>query len=150
MRFPLLILVATACPFATAFGQESPPEARGPQLLGAQVTVIGQHLFPFHALYSGPKSLDTSGDTQATHTYGVYLGARLIAHLQAYLDIEMARGAGISNANGLAGVTNGDVIRQGTANLSSGPYVARVFLRLRSEPLRQLHAYAIHELGALQ
>src|SRR5690242_1597499 len=116
-----------------ALGQE-PGEAGGaggggPLLLGAQVTVIGQHLFPFSALYSGPKSLDPAGDTKATHTYGVYLGARLIAHLQAYFDIEMARGAGISQANGLAGVTNGDVIRQGTANLSSGPYLARIFVR---------------------
>jgi high affinity Mn2+ porin len=122
VRFRALILVPVlASPVVPASGQ-------GP-LLGAQVTVIGQRLVPFSALYSGPKSLDTTGDTQATHTYGVYLGARLIAHLQAYLDIEMARGAGISRANGLAGVTNGDVIRQGTANLSSGPYVARVFLR---------------------
>ena len=133
MRFRTLILPAVfACPLVAALGQESPPEpggGRGPQLLGAQITVIGQHLFPFSAVYSGPKSLDTAGDTKATHTYGVYLGARLLGHLQAYLDVDMARGAGISNANGVAGVTNGDVIRSGTANLSSGPYVARVFVR---------------------
>ena len=121
VRFcPLILGSILAWPLAPASGQ-------GP-LLGVQVTVIGQRLFPFAALYSGPRSLDTAGDTKATHTYGVYFGARLIAHLQAYLDIEMARGAGISNANGLGGVTNGDVIRQGTANLSSGPYVARAFL----------------------
>jgi high affinity Mn2+ porin len=122
VRFRALILLPVlAWPLVPASGQ-------GP-LLGAQATVIGQRLFPFSALYSGPKSLDTAGDTKATHTYGVYFGARLIAHLQAYVDIEMARGAGISQANGVGGVTNGDVIRQGTANLSSGPYVARVFLR---------------------
>jgi len=114
---------------AKALGQASPPESRGPQLLGAQVTVIGQDLLPFHALYSGPKSLDTTGDTKATHTYGVYLGARLFTRLQAYVDIEMAEGAGVSRATGLAGITNGDVIRQGTANLSRGPYLARLIVR---------------------
>ena len=122
MRFRALILLPVlAWPLVPASGQ-------GP-LLGAQVTVIGQHLFPFSALYSGPKSLDTTSDTKATHTYGVYLGARVLAHLQAYLDVEMAQGAGISNATGLAGITNGDVIRQGTANLSRGPYLARIIIR---------------------
>jgi hypothetical protein len=100
-----------------------------PLFLGAQVTVIGQHLAPFAASYAGPKSLVSGGDTKATDTYGAYFGARLIGHLQAYLDVEMARGGGIGNATGLGGITNGDVIRQGTANLSRAPYVARAFLR---------------------
>ena len=130
VRFRALILPpALAWPLVAALGQEPPSDHRGPQLLGAQVTVIAQRLFPFPSLYRGPRSLDPAGDAQATHTYGVYFGARVISDLQAYVDIEMARGAGVSNANGLAGVTNGDVIRQGTANLSSGPYVARVFVR---------------------
>jgi high affinity Mn2+ porin len=51
------------------------------------------------------------------------------ARLDGYLDVEMARGRGISRASGLAGVTNGDVLRQGTADLGNGPYVARAFLR---------------------
>ena len=42
----------------------------------------------------------------------------------------MARGSGVSHASGLAGVTNGDVLRQGTADLGNGPYVARAFLRM--------------------
>ncbi|MDQ6636018.1 MAG: carbohydrate porin [Gemmatimonadota bacterium] len=62
-------------------------------------------------------------------TYGLYLGARITSHLDGYLDVEMARGNGISHASGLAGVTNGDVLRQGTADLGNGPYVARGFLR---------------------
>ena len=41
----------------------------------------------------------------------------------------MARGSGFSHASGLAGVTHGDVLRQGTADLGNGPYVARAFLR---------------------
>lgn len=104
-----------------------------PQILGTQITVIGQRLFPFHSSYSGVNSLVAGGDTQVSHTYGLYLGARPFATflpgLAAYLDIEMARGKGVGRTVGLAGVTNGDVIRQGSGNLGNGPYVARAFLR---------------------
>jgi len=100
-----------------------------PHLLGAQVTLTAQHVAPFASPYAGPNSLTGLGDTQATHTYGVYVGSRLTGRLQAYLDAEMALGAGVGHAVGLGGITNGDVIRQGTANLGRGPYAARVFLR---------------------
>jgi high affinity Mn2+ porin len=100
-----------------------------PRLLGAQVTFIGQRLLPFSAAYSGPRSLVKQGDTQQTDTYGLYFGSQLTGRLQGYFDVEVARGHGISMAEGLAGITNGDVIRQGSANLGQEPYVARAFLR---------------------
>ena len=100
-----------------------------PQVLGTQVTVIAQRLGRFDAAYSGPMSLVSTGDRSVSHTYGIYLGSRLFSGIDGYLDVEMARGSGISHASGLAGVTNGDVLRQGTADLGNGPYVARVFLR---------------------
>ena len=100
-----------------------------PQLLGAQYTLIAQHLFPFHAAYSGPKSLLNDGDTQKTQTFGIYTGMKVWNHLQAYLDVELFRGAAIGNATGLGGLTNGDVIRQGSFNLGNGPYVSRAYLR---------------------
>ena len=101
-----------------------------PQILGTQVTVIGQRLSPFDAPYSGPMSLVAGGAHAVSHTYGLYVGARIQPRLDGYLDVEMARGSGISRASGLAGVTNGDVLRQGTADLGNGPYVARAFHRL--------------------
>ena len=100
-----------------------------PQVLGTQVTFIAQRLGAFDAPYSGPMSLAAGGDHALSHTYGIYLGARIAPTLDGYLDVEMARGSGISHAAGLAGVTNGDVLRQGTADLGNGPYVARAFLR---------------------
>jgi high affinity Mn2+ porin len=100
-----------------------------PQVLGTQVTVIAQRLGAFEAPYSGQMSLVAGGDHSLSHTYGIYLGARVAPMLDGYLDVEMARGYGISRASGLAGVTNGDVLRQGTADLGTGPYVARAFFR---------------------
>ena len=98
-----------------------------PELLGAQVTVIGQTLRPLSSPYSGPNSLDPTGATLATHSYGVYGGMALTRWLQLYLDGEMALGQGIGT--GLAGLTNGDVIRQGSVELAKRPYIARVFLK---------------------
>ncbi len=100
-----------------------------PQVLGTQVNVIGQHLPTFHSPYSGATSFTASGSDAISHVYGAYTGATLGRGIDAYLDIEMARGKGISHASGLAGVPNGDVLRQGTADLGNGPYVARAFLR---------------------
>jgi hypothetical protein len=114
---------------SAAVAQESGPPRWIPRLLGAQLTVIVQYLPRFHALYNGPQSLTDSGDFQGTHTYGLYLGSQVTRHLQAYLDVELARGGAIGNAFGLAGVTNGDVLRQGTVELGQVPYVARAFVR---------------------
>ena len=110
-----------------------------PQVLGTQLNVIGQRLAPFHSPYVGANSLVATGDRGISHVYGIYLGAQPFAwgaagarqtRLEAYLDIEMARGHGVSSATGLAGVTNGDVLRAGSADLGNGPYVARMFVRL--------------------
>src|SRR5262249_9656336 len=100
-----------------------------PRLLGAQFTYIWQDLPPFNAPYSGRLSLDPHGDNQGTHTYGLYLGARLTPWVQLYTDFEMARGWGCSHASGLAGLTDGDVIRQGSVDLGQDPYLARAYAR---------------------
>lgn len=82
---------------------ETPAPSWWPQFLGAQVTVIPQHLFPFHSPYAGPNSLVATGDTQVTHTYGVYFGAQIVPQLQGYVDVEMARGGAVGAAVGLGG-----------------------------------------------
>jgi hypothetical protein len=116
---------------AAIAAQVAPEQCAGRQarLLGAQATFIGQDLRPFHAAYSGPMSLAASGDRQLSQSYGAYGGACLTKHVAAYVDVEMVRGAGISNASGLGAVTNGDVLRQGSVDLGNGPYVARAFVR---------------------
>ncbi len=100
-----------------------------PQILGAQVTLIGQWLPSFSSPYSGPNSLVATGDQALSHTYGLYFGSRIFRDLGVYVDLEMAKGKGISRVIGLGGPTNGDVIRQGSADLGTGPYLARAFLR---------------------
>lgn len=129
-----------------------------PEILGTQITVIGQKLFPFHSSYSGVNSLTAHGDEKVSHTYGVYLGARpfvaRVPGLTAYLDVEMARGKGVGRSVGLAGVTNGDAIRQGSGDIGNGPYVARAFLRytqgLHTQGLRTRDAKTKMHLDTLE
>ena len=74
-------------------------------------------------------SLVSHGDRELSQSYGVYGGACLTNQLAAYADVEMIRGGGISHASGVAAVTNGDVLRQGSVDLGHGPYIARLFAR---------------------
>ena len=104
-------------------------DAPSARLLGVQATFIGQALPAFHAAYSGTMSLRSDGDHQLSQSYGAYGGACLVRHFAIYVDGEMIRGSGISHASGLAAVTNGDVLRQGSVDLGSGPYIARAFAR---------------------
>ncbi|MGH7593884.1 MAG: hypothetical protein ACRELE_08560, partial [Gemmatimonadales bacterium] len=69
-------------------------ERPGVWVLGAQVNLIGQSLGAINSPYAGPNSLTADGDRQMSQAYGVYLGARVIAGLQAYVDVEMIRGSG--------------------------------------------------------
>lgn len=101
----------------------------GPHLLGAQATFIQQWLRPFASPYAGANSLEGDGDTALTDTYGAYTGTGLWKGGELYLDVEMARGRGVSHTVGLGGLTNGDSIREGSGDLGSGPYIARLFLR---------------------
>jgi hypothetical protein len=126
-------ILVLAAPLEGAWAQtadDSVGSARWhPYLLGTQINVIAQDLRPMRSPYEGPNSLTARGDSKISHAYGVYGGVDADHGFQAYLDVEMVRGKGISRVVGLAGPTNGDVLRQGTANLGSGPYVARAFVR---------------------
>ncbi len=125
----------TAPPPDTARRGRPPEDAdRGsarwtPYLLGTQVNVITQHLFHVPSPYAAANSFGPNAETKTSHAYGLYAGLAASPRLSGYLDVEMIRGLGVNRATGLAGIPNGDVIRQGTTDLGSGPYVARAYLR---------------------
>lgn len=102
-----------------------------PKVLGLQFNGIYQNVPGFRSPYAGDHSFRVDGGRghNITHIYGVYLGSQLASTLQAYVDIEMAKGSGVSKGQGLGGYTNGDVIRVGSVDLGTGPYVARAYLR---------------------
>ena len=98
----------------------------GPFWISGQANIIFQAHPPFHALYSGSNSLSNAGEYKTSLLGTLYLGAvvpHTNKHTEFLLDFESAGGRGISQALGLAGFTNLDVVRN--PNLSSVPYVAR-------------------------
>lgn len=117
-------LVTQLC-FAQASNTDAPKPER--YLIGAQITTIEQGLFRFRSPYQGTNSLQSIAQGRLSDTYTVFLGERVCPDLELYVNPEMARGGGVSNALGLAGYTNGDVIRNPT--IGQDPYLARYFAR---------------------
>ena len=101
--------------------------ANHPWLLSGQANIIFQAHPGFHSPYSGPNSLLARGEYKTSLVGTLFTGLQLHRNLRyntdAIFDMESAGGRGISEALGLAGFTNLDVVRN--PNLGSTPYVAR-------------------------
>jgi hypothetical protein len=105
------------------------PDSRWPELLAAQYTFIEQWQSALTSPYQGHLSLHPEGDQQPSHTIGFYSGWAPLTWGQLYFDLEKFMGAGVSGATGLGGLTNGDVIREGTSGLKKEFYIARLYAR---------------------
>jgi high affinity Mn2+ porin len=107
------------------------PHANGTwYFIAGQANIIFQAHGPFHSPYEGANSLLGRGEYKTSLVGTLFLGAELVRnpsrHLEAIYDEESAGGRGISEALGLAGFTNLDVVRNPT--LGPVPYLARVEL----------------------
>jgi len=98
--------------------------------IAGQANIIFQAHGPFHSPYEGANSLLGRGEYKASLVGTLFLGYELLrspcSHLDLIYDEESAGGRGISEALGLAGFTNLDVVRNPT--LGPVPYLARVQL----------------------
>jgi hypothetical protein len=96
-------------------------------LISGQTNIVFQAHAPFHADYSGANSLLDRGEYKTSLVGTLFLGYQIIKSprfaLDAIYDEESAGGRGISEALGLAGFTNLDVVRN--PSLGSTPYAAR-------------------------
>jgi len=128
-RLALTAALVVACTSA-ALGADtgSLPAAPFPYLVGGQATVVWQHLPDFRSPYVGARSLRPGPEDEVSHSYTLYTGVRPLPWLDVYVVPEMIRGSGIGNGFGLAGYTNGEVIRNPQAGMD--PYLGRAFLRV--------------------
>jgi hypothetical protein len=94
--------------------------------LGGQINVITQHHGDFPSPYEGVNSLKADSETATSRLLTLYVGARR-ASWEVVVNVESAGGGGLSDALGLAGFTNLDVVRNPT--LGSSPYLARLIVR---------------------
>lgn len=103
-----------------------PHSAKARWWVSGQINVVFQAHPDFHALYSGPNSLSARAEHATSRVLTLYTGYQLSKHTEALFDLESAGGRGISDALGMAGFTNVDVVRNPT--LGSAPYIARLIV----------------------
>ncbi|RZU39865.1 carbohydrate porin [Edaphobacter modestus] len=105
-----------------------PHPERLPYLIAGQANIVFQAHGPFHSPYDGPNSLQDRGEYKTSLVGTLFLGLQLHRNpryaTDVIADFESAGGRGISQALGLAGFTNLDVVRN--PNLGSKPYLARI------------------------
>lgn len=99
---------------------------KSPFWLSGQANIIFQAHPGFPALYSGPNSLRSQAEHATSRVFTLYTGVSL-KNTELLFDVESAGGRGISDALGLAGFTNLDVVRN--PSLGSKPYIARIMIR---------------------
>jgi len=95
--------------------------------VSGQANIIYQGRLPFHSPYQGPNSFRGSAEYKTSMLGTLYTAVRRSRSVRnntdLILDFESAGGRGLSEALGLAGFTNLDVVRN--PNLGSTPYIAR-------------------------
>ena len=96
--------------------------------LSGQVNLISQTHGRFTSPYQGDNSLRPDPEQALSRLWTIYTGVKLPGHTELLFDIESAGGRGLSDALGLAGFTNLDVVRNPT--LGSAPYIARAMVHV--------------------
>ena len=94
--------------------------------ISGQANVIFQAHPGFTAKYSGPHSLDSTAELATSSVTTLYTGYEFSSSLELLFDVEGVQGGGISDALGLAGFTNLDVVRNPSLGLT--PYIARALV----------------------
>ncbi|MDR3718448.1 MAG: carbohydrate porin [Bryobacteraceae bacterium] len=94
--------------------------------LSGQANFITQYHPSFSAKYSGTNSFSTGAQDASSRVLTLFAGFRLFSNTEVLFDLEESGGHGLSEALGLAGFTNLDVVRNPT--LGKAPYVARLML----------------------
>jgi high affinity Mn2+ porin len=92
-----------------------------------QLTTVTQYHPYFSAPYTGANTLQTKEKKATTLTATFFYGLQIGKIGEFYINPEIAGGAGLSSAKGIAGFTNGEAFRVG--NPSPTIYVARAYLK---------------------
>jgi hypothetical protein len=106
--------------------------------LSGQLNLISQSHGQFTSPYQGDNSFRPESEHALSRLWTIYTGVTLPGHTELLFDVESAGGRGLSDALGLAGFTNLDVVRNPT--LGSAPYIARAMVHV-TLPLSAEFAY---------
>ena len=95
--------------------------------VSGQDNIITQWHPSFDAKYSGPNSFRSHAEVATSNIATLFTGFELTRTTEILMHFEAAAGGGLSDALGLAGFTNLDVVRNPT--LGKVPYIARAMIR---------------------
>jgi high affinity Mn2+ porin len=95
--------------------------------VSGQDNIISQWHASFHSPYSGPNSFRSQGEHAVSNVATLFTGLELTRTTEIFMHFEAAAGGGLSDALGLAGFTDLDVVRNPT--LGPTPYIARGMIR---------------------
>ena len=95
--------------------------------VSGQDNIIMQWHPSFDAKYSGPNSFKAHPEHATSNIGTLFTGVQLTGTTEIFMHFEMADGGGISDALGMAGFTDLDVVRNPT--LGPVPYIARGMIR---------------------
>jgi high affinity Mn2+ porin len=121
----LAALAAAGAEFTGASPDAGAADAGGFAIHG-QLTYVEQETDGFHAPYRGPNSLSPASGRETTDIT-LYVGARLWAGAEAWINPELDQGFGLDDTLGVAGFPSGEAYKVG----ADTPYlrVPRAYLR---------------------
>jgi high affinity Mn2+ porin len=99
------------------------------QSLHWQATMIPQYHFNFKAPYTGANSLLPNEPVLTSFTTTLFASYKPFKNTYVVFNPEAAGGKGLSQTQGLAGFSNGEVYRVGNPRLS--PFIARLYIEQR-------------------
>ena len=132
----LVVMIAAPSGFAQAdaAGKEpDPPLTFFPHSqtsrwwISGQENIVFQAHPSFSALYNGPNSFRNSGGKATSNVATLFTGLQITSSTEILADVEEVSGGGLSDALGLAGFVNLDVVRN--PELGTAPYLARAMFR---------------------
>lgn len=103
-----------------------PHVEKGHFWIAGQINFISQGHPHFRAKYTGDNSLKPDAEHATSRVLTLYTGLQLTSRTEILFDLESTGGRGISDALGLAGFTNLDVVRNPA--LGAKPYIARLMI----------------------
>jgi hypothetical protein len=104
-----------------------PHSQSAPYWVSGQDNIIFQWHPSFDAPYSGAHSFSPQAERATSNVATIFLGYQLSRDTEVFADVESAAGGGLSDALGLAGFVNVDVVRN--PELGPSPYLARAMIR---------------------
>jgi high affinity Mn2+ porin len=95
--------------------------------VSGQDNIISQWHSSFDSPYSGPNSFRAHAEHATSNVATLFTGVQLTSNTEIFMHFEAAAGGGLSDALGLGGFTDLDVVRNPT--LGTTPYIARGMIR---------------------